>query len=393
LLKENIVHYYRKVLEKSRSFIARNVGKKRFDFFLLIVVLVVFAVAISSHSRIPALVFKHTDITISQSGERLLGKDVIDAFIKEFENQNPEMRVHVVSETQPDIIFFDESEISGLLADSALALLEPSTHSTFHTEQWAMPLVRFTDFFLYNVDILQAANQDRPPRTRAEVLAAARAVAEETAAFPFALGLSQADPLALRQELYPWVWAAGEDLRPASAEGAELSSEMMEAIAFFVQLNNEGLLSPGSFEATRAQRLQEFSKGTIAMMSISSRDLAFLQSNAADVNFGITAVPQITQRQVRLGLSGIYAGISSTSLVPEEAQIFLTFLAERKHALEEMTGAVSHNMLNNLATQDPLYAKVLSIFESAEIVEYSPADPLEIETSRVVRQRLEEVLQ
>jgi ABC-type glycerol-3-phosphate transport system substrate-binding protein len=270
--------------------------------------------------------------------------------------------------------------------------------------------VSFTDIFLYNIDILQAADMDRPPKTRAELLAAARAIAEQEAVHPLALGLSEEDPLALRRELYPWIWAVGGELRQdgvrqnggqngdqSGSESVTLSRATTEAIAFFGQLNSEGLLAPGSFEKTRAQRLQEFAGGSVAMLVASSRDLPLLRNSAAAISYSVTAIPQAAQGKNRLGLSGIYAGISSGCTLNDEAWAFLAFTAGRKHLLEEALSAIPGSYPGTFPadyiTSDPLYSKTWDIFEAADIVEYHTADPLEEETSRIIREKLEEAFE
>ena len=378
-----------------------QINKARTDVFLFIAAIVALVIVASSQFFRHVVRPKRTDISISHSGETLFGKDILDALIAEFEEQNPDLRIRLMDDNNADIVFFEDGEFNGLLSGSALASLGPYIHSETEARSWAIPLVSFMDIFLYNIDILQAAGSDRPPRTRAELLAAARAVAAKETASPLALGLSGEDPLALRRELYPWIWAAGGNLRQSDAredgEDITLSRATTDAIAFFGQLNREDLLSPGSLEQTRAQRLQEFAAGNVAMMAASSRDLPLLRRDAEGINFDLTAMPQTAQGKNRLGLSGIYAGISSNCAIPDEAWTFLAFIAGRKHLLEEALDAVPGSYPGTFPasyiTADSLYSKAWDIFEAADIVEYHPADPLEEETGRIIREKLEEVFE
>jgi ABC-type glycerol-3-phosphate transport system substrate-binding protein len=257
------------------------------DKFLFIAAVAALALAVSVWGFRQIAQSRRTVIVVSRSGENLFGAEAFGALVQEFEKHNPDLRIRLADDGA-DIVFFDDSEIGGLLAESALASLGPYIHSETEARQWALPLVSFTDIFLYNIDILQAADLDRPPKTRTELLAAARAIAEQEAVSPLALGLSEDDPLALRRELYPWIWAVGGELRQEArqnggqngGESVTLSRATTEAIAFFGQLNSEGLLAPGSFEKTRSQLLQEFAKGSVAMLMASSRDLPLLRNIA-----------------------------------------------------------------------------------------------------------------
>jgi len=394
------IHNITEKLAKSRDYLLRLFRGARIDLILVAASVAVLVLIVSSQFIRKVIQPRRIDISVSQGGENLFGADTLAALVREFEEHNPALRIRIAADNSADILFFDDGEIGSLLAGSALASLKPYVHSETQAEQWAIPLVSFMDVFLYNIDILQEAGSDRPPKTRADFLAAAGAVSAQGAAQPLALGLSREDPLALRRDLYPWIWAAGGDLRQGGGDNGEtitLSKTATDIIAFFGQLSSEGFLAPGSLETTRAQRLAEFAGGSIAMMAASSRDIPLLQRSAPGLNFGVTAMPQTAQGKNRLGLSGIYAGISSACALSDEAWAFLAFVAGRKQVLEEALSAVpgSHPSAfpGAYITADPLYSKAWDIFEAADIVEYHPADPLEEETSRVIREKLEEALE
>lgn len=388
MAKVNILNYYRKILEKSRDLIrhCRRRRIRRIDIILIaaaIAVLVYIAVRQVSGT----IVDKHThiDITVSSHGGDLFGQDIVSALIREFEEQNPDLRIQESSPESADIVFFDDGEFTGL-ADA------PAFASLAH-------LVTFMDVFIYNIDILKAANCDRPPKTRAEFLAAARAVAKSVSAasgqeavYPFALGLSKDDPLAVRRDFYPWVWANSGEIHTEQG----LSGTALETIAFLGQLNRERLLAPQTFEKTGAQRLQEFAKGSIAMMMASSRDIPFLQNNAQNMSFSITTIPVIAYDRNRLGLSGIYAGVNSSCTYPDEARLLLTFLEEKKHILAEAIDAVPGSFpgvfADDYIENNPLYAKAWDIFEAAVLVEYEPGQPHEKEIQRIIRDKLAEAI-
>ncbi|MCL2127673.1 MAG: extracellular solute-binding protein, partial [Treponema sp.] len=260
-------------------------------------------------------------------------------------------------------------------------------HSESPAERSAIRLVSYMDLFFYNIDILEAADCDRPPKTRAEFIAAARAVAKNAsgspgreAVFPLALGLKAEDPLALRRDIYPWIWAGAGDSsgwKPLSDDGT-LSRSALETAAFFGQLNGEGLLAPGTFEKTGAERLEEFASGKTAMMTASAEDIAYLRQSAQGLNFGVTAVPAAASPgKNRVGLSGIYAGISSGCALPDEAWAFLAFIAGRSRFLVEallaVPGSFPGAFPGAFIADDPLYSKAWDIFEAADVVEYGAA--------------------
>jgi len=395
----DILNYYRKLIEKSRSFYAKHVdikkiikklkafcaehlNVKRTDIFLIIAVIAVLAYILVNRSRETVREPDRINISISSQCGELFGRDTIDALIQEFEEQYPNLRIQETTE-EADVVFFDDKASGGL------------------TQSPAVALVSFMDFFIYNIDILQAVNLDRPPKTRAEFLSAARAVegSETVSAAAFALGLSPADPLALRRDFYPWIWASGVDINAIdlSGDAPALPRTVLDIVAFLSQLNREELLAPGTFEKTGTQRLQEFAEGKIAMMTISARDIAFVRNNASGITFGITALPAQAQGKNRLGLSYIYAGINNDSAVLDEAKTFASFLAKKSNALAEAIGAVPGSypavFAGEYIAKDPLYAKAWEIFEAAEIVEYKSGQPAEEKFNRLVREKLVEAFE
>jgi ABC-type glycerol-3-phosphate transport system substrate-binding protein len=420
--------YYRKFIEKSRTFCTGLIQKlqslgKAFiqriyipslqgwlvDIFLFTVAAALLVFFFVSRMHKAASEPERVSISISSQCGDLFGRDIVNALIQEFEEQNPDLRIQEITQEAEgddggaDIVFFDDSGFSSLMNALALASLAPYNYTGTQAGQWALPLVSFMDIFIYNIDILQAANLDRPPKTRAEFLAAAKAVVENNPAppeqepvFAFALGLSPADPAALRRDFYPWVWINGGEIRLGSAEPA-LPRTVTDAIAFLGRLNSEELLAPGTFEKTGAQRLREFAEGKIAMLTASARDIPFLRNNAHGITLGITALPAVTQGKTRVGLSSIYAGMSSDCALPDEAWKFLAFFAGKRHVLSETLGAVPGSFPDVFAgeyiAEDPLCSKAWDIFEAADIVEYEPNQPFEEEINRLIREKLVDAFQ
>ena len=407
LNKVNILHYYRKLLEKSRSFFVRCLHSRRIDIFLFIVAILVLATAAAGQVFKRTYTTERIDIVVSMQHEHLLDREILGALIEEYERHNPNLRILLTSdgirspETDgrgADIVFFDDSQFSRLVSSQALASLAPYGSAGAGAQQWALPLVLYMDLFIYNIDLLQAANRDRPPRTRAEFLAVARELAAQGRAFPLALGLDPSDPLALRRDIFPWIWAADGELYMPGSEGVTLSRIAEDTIAFFGQLHRERLLAPESFGTTGAQRLEEFSRGTIAMLAVSSQDLAFLRRNAGGtINFDITAMPTVTSGRNRLGLSGIYVGITTDSALPDKAWAFLTFIADRRQvlvqALDAVPGSFTGAFPDDYISRDPFRAKAWDIFEAADIVEFYPVDLFHEEIDLLIRERLAAVIQ
>jgi multiple sugar transport system substrate-binding protein len=411
----NILNYYRKIIQKSRAFFSGvRLSGKWINIILFAVLIVAIALFVISRLTGKSVISRHIDISISPRFESLFGKDLADALLKDFEQQRPDLRITKASEGAA-ILFFDDSEFGRLRRGSKLLSLNPyiavntkdgevaaEQDVPVQDTQWALPLMSFMDLLFYNIDILQAANFDRPPKTRAEFLTVARTIArtheEQDAVYGFALDLTQE----ARRNIYPWVWAAGGEIYTrVAAEPPILSRTAVDTIAFFAQLHREELLSPGWDNGGLEPQpnpqgegfpLEEFAQGKVAMITGSARDIAFLQGR--NINFGITSIPGTTQGKNRLGLSKIYAGISADCVLPNEAWAFLSFIAGKSQVLAEaltaIPGSIPADFPGEYILKDPLYSKAWDIFEAAEIVDYRSDDPAEEETERLVIEKLRE---
>ena len=416
----NIYNYYRKFLEKSRAFLSTihipfkfNIPGKWINIALAAAfVLVIIIIAIARNTGGPGKA-GHIDIAISPGFENLFGKELANSLIKDFEKQRPGLRIKKAEEGA-DVLFFDDSEFSRLRSGSQLLSLNPYIDTKSKDEaieqddseqddpvkitQWALPLTSFMDLLFYNIDILQAANIDRPPKTRAEFLTVARAVAntgeEQDKARSFALDLAGAQTA--RSGLYPWIWAAGGDIcapNNAANSSPALSRIAVDTIAFFTQLQSEELLQPEQ-ETGAVRIIDGFAEGKIAMITSSSSDIAYLQRRANKLNFGVTAIPGTAQGKTRLGLFRIYSGISADCAIPDQAWIFISFIAGKSVILAETLNAVPGSLPaafpGEYIVENPLFSKAWDIFEAAEIVEYRGDDPSEENIERIVREKLKE---
>jgi ABC-type glycerol-3-phosphate transport system substrate-binding protein len=444
---------YRKIVEKSRYIIKAGLDKKKTDIFLFAAAIIVLIALVVKFSLRPIKGPRRTELLVSRQCEELFGKETVDMLIREFEEQNPELRIRLEADgsktrtapldcmrrvhtknplargnlwgvkkgmypealytlpKQPypvrsaaglvDLVFFEEGAFSGMVRDGALLSLLPYLHTETGASQWAIPLVSYMDLFFYNIDILKKAGFDRPPKTRIEFLACARAAAKLDGVYGAALGLSPDDPMGIRRDIFPWVWAADGDIGPPPAPGRppEISRAAADIIAFFGQLNREGLLAPGTFTSTGAGRLEEFIDKKIAMMTGSARNLPLLRKRMGDSAFGLTVIPAaVTQGKTRLGLSGIYAGISGDCAHPDEAWAFLAFLAEKGPVLSAKLRAVPGSLPGafpgisafpvNYMLEDEQYSKAWDVFEAAEIVEGFSGHPWAEDIDRLVREQL-----
>jgi multiple sugar transport system substrate-binding protein len=297
----------------------------------------------------------------------------------------------ITGEGEADIFFTEGCRLAEEIAAGLYLPLDkfqrPAPSSP--AEKWALPLISSMDVLVYNIPLLKAAGFDRPPRTRNEFLDYARGIGTGNGVYPFALGLR--DARGIRRDIFSWIRAGGlplvQDGKPRF-EGPRYT----EALEFLSLLNNEGLLAPGTFTAAGGERVEEFIRGGIAMMVVSSGELRGIREKMAEGTIGITLVPQADSYSGRpvLGLSTWYAGIGAGSPHPGEAWALLSHLKKRSALLAEALVLVpGTGIYEPYISLDPLLDKAWDMYEAADMVEefLEIAGTAELETA--LRRELE----
>ncbi|MDR0669179.1 MAG: extracellular solute-binding protein [Treponema sp.] len=300
------------------------------------------------------------------------------------DNSNSDIQIEITinaEDRNPDILIADGRSLAGGIGAGLylpLGRYGYAESTPFPAAgQWALPLISAIDVLVYNIPLLQDAGFDRPPRTREDFLSYARTIRalDEKSGTPprrygLALGLSPLDLRGLTRDIYSWFYSSA--LLLPKEGGLEFGGrDYTAALEFFSTLNREELIMPGSFNATGADRIEDFIRGEAAMMIVSSRDLRYIRENMGNEVIGITMVPHAaayTGRPV-FGLSTWYAGISAESPHPDESWALLRHLRDQSVFLAEslalMPGTGSYEPYISV---DPLLDKAWSLYEAAELV-------------------------
>jgi len=397
----------------------------RIDVFLIIFILIL---------MISPLIFnlfmktesgnKQVNLFISERFGELLGAELTEALLQEFNGKNPGIFVHHIKTESaennssspvpstdaparffrqnrnspvlppsPDILIFDEGEFSVLAAAGKLA----EFYCEFEeTTQLAIPLVSFMNMLFYNIEILAAAGFNHPPKTRDEFLAYSRAVSRRN--FPgvsgTTLSLNPEDRQALSRDFFSWILASGgnfwpaEDNSPASFNNHISASDITFFGALYREVQAQGI---SLFETTSEKRIKDFAQGKIAMMIASTSAIPYLREQMGDAAFGVTTIPVSgTGGKYNISLSSIYAGISSET---ETLMRFLEFLEERSvlfcTELKAVPGLVSNLIPGDYVRDDPFYLKAWDIFEASRIVEGFSGKPNAEEYETVFMEELQ----
>jgi multiple sugar transport system substrate-binding protein len=412
---------YRKTDEKSRSFFPMSPWQKfdgknfssfftdRLLFFTVLSLFAGFLVVNLVFGEVNAI--KKTSLVLSYQWEERFGRDLIDSLIGEFGERNPELLIRLESPAKnarsaaPDILLFDENEYRELAGKGALAPLNLYGYSEAGLRR-AVPLVSFMDLLFYNINLLKAAGFDRPPKSRDELFACAKAITEKADSgdrrvYGVGLALGSGDTLSIRREIFSRIWASGASLFQDGKPyfGGRAAAETLD---FFERLKQNGAIAPGVFDKTGAELAADFAEGRVAMMVASVREIPELRKRMGDSSFGITVIPGTaeTPGQNRIALLSWYAGISADCAKAGEAWTFLSFLAEKGSVLAaRMEAAPGSLPLDNVIPHagsfpelyirnDPFYSKAWEIYEAAESVEEFSGMPEAAEYEQIVREEL-----
>jgi multiple sugar transport system substrate-binding protein len=247
----------------------------------------------------------------------------------------------------------------------------------------AVPLVSFMDILYYNIELLQAAGFDRPPKTREEYLVFSRTISGSTGETladvkGSALGLNPQDRQSMTREIFSWIWAAGYDFWSGEGELPVINTRQIgRDLAFFGNLYRDSVITPESFDMTGDQVIEQFIQGKIAMMIASSRAIHILREKMNNEIFGITTIPGTDPiGKYSVALSGTYAGINSACEYPQAAMAFLNFLYKQKplicSELKAVPGDVSElfsGEYKDYMKDDPFSSKAWSIFEASKVIQ------------------------
>jgi multiple sugar transport system substrate-binding protein len=341
-----------------------------------------------------------------------LVEDTLTHLVREFEEANPDVKISLDTRSYgevrdlllqnpapaeapplPDIIGLDPRWMQELIRGDMLEPLDHLPHALpVEFDGRAAPLISSMDLLFYNIEQLQSAGFDRPPKDQGEFLAFAKTLSDPARnRYGAALALAAENPQGVYRNIFPWLWMSGS---PLVQDGAPQfnSPAIIGALEFLKALYAEGTLSPGSFSKTEEAKVEEFISGRAAMMIGSVSDIPRIREQG--LSFGVTTVPGPARYIGRpvFGLSSWYAGILRSSSHREEALAFISFLADRASELgaaaRTIPAALDRGPAGDYIGDDPLYSKALDIYESGDSPKELDGIPREAELEAIVREEV-----
>jgi len=310
------------------------------------------------------------NLTFTQWWESDSDREIFSDLIKEFENLNDGIKVTLNTMSYEDLRSELLSDGETALPGDIIALDLLWVPELPMLEICEAPHLSFVDVLYYNVELLKDAGFSRPPKTRSEFLACARALKSrggnrQGAGSVLSLDLGDNSSRGIYDDVFPWIWAAGAEL-VRDGKPVVTSRSVVDSLSFLAALKSEGLIDDGLFYADAGKKLEDFLSGKAAFMIASSGYIGFVMERMGEETFGVTSVP-IPDNYARgtfFGSAEWTIGINPDSASKEEARLFADFLAGKTSVISEKTGALPENGVS--PAWDPLRSKVSEIAIAGE---------------------------
>ena len=354
----------------------------------------------SSSSTKQASASSKATLQFSQWWAAELPKGDLDAIVSEFEKQNPNITIKLVTNpyqnthdatiaqaathNMSDIVAMDGTWYSDLQNQGALANMSDLMKAAKYSDStlsgelktagsvYMIPAVNFVYPMFVNIDLLHKAGITSIPKTQTEFKAAADAVSKKTSAKGFTLALSPQTPNGVANDVMAWVWASGGSMLTADGKTNINNAGVTQGLQFVDSLYKAGDILPGSLNAQETQKPNAFAQGQVAMMFDSLAHVSTIKQANPKLKFAIAPVPVKDGYTGQEGInSAAWAlGISKNSKYQAQAWKFVQFLmspAVDAQLANEANGFAGNKAAKqDLSKSDPLIRTAATIYAASK---------------------------
>lgn len=347
-------------------------------------------------------------------------KPTILGLIKQFEKENPNIKVNLTdltwsdghekivlafgSGTAPDVLelgsdWLPEFSYQDVLLDvtfeaekikKEFLMWEPAT---IGGKIFGFPWILDTRVLFYNKDLMKKAGLDpnKPPESWDELLHCCKAI-NKLKPEAYGFGTNSAEPHRLYKKFLPFFWASGGKILSDDQRESEInSSEGVQALEFYKKLTQNGMID------TQAMLDEAFKHNKIGFVISGGWLLNDLRKNHPELNFGICLMPKPKSDR---GTPASFAGgeflvINKKTKNPHEALELIKFLIRKDNCLKVCQAIGSGFPSARGAELDPYYRNNsdLSIFQ--EQLKYAispPPHPKWVYIEEIIEKAVEEVM-
>lgn len=329
-----------------------------------------------------------------------LPKGAFEALIAQFESENPNIKVKVTSipnasykdqviagiatGTLADVFGLDEKYVVDI-NDGVLPIDKYINETSFKDdisvitkvkgESKSIALVTFMYPLFVNMDLLQANGFTEAPKTRSEFAKIAKALTVPSKnQYGWVLPYPILSSTGLRVETMSLYWTNGKSMVKDGQPNLEGNQDLIKTLDYVKDLYDTAV-SPGAFNKTEQDKLEEFATGRIAFMFNSLAAINKLNERAPNLNYSIIGVPKEDGYTGKGSIRNAdwAVGIAANSKHPDEAWKLVQFLvsAAGNQKLSSMANglpgnkAVTPDWVNN---SNPMFKVAFDLFQNSRLV-------------------------
>lgn len=323
-----------------------------------------------------------------------------EALIAEFEAQNPNIKVKITSipnanykdqviagiatGTLADVVALDEKYIVDI-KDGLVPLDKYLNATSFKddisvitkvgNDSKSVALVVFMYPLFVNMDLLKANGFNTPPQNRTEFAMMAKALTNPGKnQYGWVLPFPIISSTGLRVELMSLYWTNGYSMVKNGKPNLAGNQELIKTIEYVKDLYDTAI-SPGAFNKTEQDKLEEFATGRIAFMFNSLAAINKLNERAPNLNYTIIGVPTKDDYNGPgfIRNADWAVGISATSKHPDEAWKLIEFLVSKSgnQKLSSMANGLPGNKTSTpdwVHSTNPMFKVAFDLFQNSKLI-------------------------
>lgn len=203
---------------------------------------------------------------------------------------------------------------------------------TWDNHLWGVPYRIETHAVIFNKGDFTAAGLDpnKPPQTWDELVAAAEKLSASGKSGFAITGGGEVGNTIFRS--LPFMWMVGGGI--ISDDGKKVlvnSPESVKAVTFYTDFFKKKLSPASTLENDGTANRRLFIAGTVSMYQSGQFDVPSIKKENPNIDVGVMAIPHPEGRKAAAILGGWSLVVPSSAKNPEEAKIFIGFLAEAEN--------------------------------------------------------------
>lgn len=340
-------------------------------------------------------------LEFAQWWEPELPANALRGIMDEFEKANPGIKVKLISGpyastkeqvvagaaagTMTDVVGLDGGWVNDFVKQGSLANLSDlmkaggfddkqlAAQVQLNGSTWMIPVANFVYPLFLNDDLLAKAGISAAPKSRADFLAAAKALTAAGSS-GFTLPLDAAAGNGIVNDVLPWAWASGgsmlKDGKPNLAGNAEIKS----ALEFLKSLYDAGTVAKGAFTMKEQDKVTEFTNGRVGMMIDTLAHVNLIRKDNPNLKFSLAPLPQADGYSGKSAMSYASWGIGVAANSKHQAEAFklVAFLLgkDTNAKLCDYANAFPGNKdaQPTFVDKDPVLKQAFEIFKNGQLV-------------------------